>query len=528
MLAKKTLELMYARGEISRREFLTRLSALGLSVMFAPALLSSPVNAATPKKGGVLRIGMHGGSTIDSLDPRTFNDTFLQFLGNTIYNQLAEIDVDGNAIPELAESWEMSEDASTWHFKLRKGVEFFNGKSLDAQDVIYSINLHRGEATKSGAKTIIGNIKNIKVDGKYSIIFELHSGHADFPYTLTDYHLGIVPDGTTNFDDANGTGGYKIDVFEPGVRCFAKRNPNYWKAGRAHFDAINILAISDPQSRTVALKSGKVDYISRVDKKTANLLGKAPSIQIVEAKYGTVYKLVMQSDVAPYDNNDVRLALKYAVDRQDLLKRILSGYGNLGNDQPIPPTVPFFNTELPQRKYDPDKARYHLKKAGAEGFVFKINAADAGFPGGVDACILYKEHAAKAGINIEVVRVPNDGYWSNTWMKVPFCLSYEMVRPIADMAFSMSFAEDAAWNESNFKHKHFNSLLKSSRSELDTAKRQNMYSEMQRIVRDESGTIIPMFSSNLEAASTKLRCDKYSSAWELDGLKLAERWWFES
>ena len=528
MSTQKNLELMYTRGEISRREFLARLSALGLSSVLVPAFLSRPLYAATPKKGGVFKIGLSGGSTVDSLDPRTFTDTMMQFIGmGVIYNYLAEIDANGNAIPELAESWEPSADASQWHFKLRKGVEFHNGKSMDAQDVIYSINLHRGEETKSGGKSVISNIKNLKANGKYAVIFELKSGHADFPYTLTDYHFGIVPDGTTNFD-GTGTGGYKIDIFEPGVRCFAKRNPNYWKAGRAHFDAINILAISDPISRTLALKTGQVDYINRVDKKVAKLLSISPGIQIVEAKYGTQYTMLMLTDVAPYDNNDVRLGLKYAIDRKELITKVLNGYGNLGNDQPIPPILPFFNTELPQRKYDPDKARYHIKKAGAEGTVFKIQAADAGFPGAIDACILFKEHAAKAGIKIDVVRVPNDGYWSNTWMKAPFCVSYTMTRPIADMHFSLTYAEDAAWNETHFKHDRFNALLKASRAELDKAKRQSLYSEMQQIVHDEGGAIVPIFSSNLEAASTKVKCDKYASIWELDGLKLAERWWFES
>ncbi|MBW1867616.1 MAG: peptide ABC transporter substrate-binding protein, partial [Deltaproteobacteria bacterium] len=141
---------------------------------------------------------------------------------------------------------------------------------------------------------------------------------------------------------------------------------------------------------------------------------------------------------------------------------------------------------------------------------------------------LYREHAARAGIKIDVVREPNDGYWSNVWMKKPWCMCYWSGRATADWMFSTSYAEDASWNDSFWKHDRFNKLLKEARAELDDARRRELYVECQRIVRDESGVVIPVFGNWIEAATSKLRIENPAGNWEMDGHRCAERWWFAS
>ncbi|MFQ5770240.1 MAG: hypothetical protein ACE5HX_06870 [bacterium] len=155
-----------------------------------------------------------------------------------------------------------------------------------------------------------------------------------------------------------------------------------------------------------------------------------------------------------------------------------------------------------------------------------LHAADAAFLGAVDTAILYSEHAAKAGIEMRVVRVPSDGYWSNVWMKVPWCMSYWSGRATEDWMFSTAYAKDAAWNESHWNHDRFNELLKSARGELDQTKRRNMYVEMQRIVRDEGGEVIPMFSNYVFAIADKVKHGLLASDWDLDGIRAMERWWY--
>lgn len=520
-------EALFTKGEISRREFLSRAAAAGFMASVSPALLGRTATAAEPKKGGRLRIGTAGASTTDSLDPALFEDAFMQNLGWQIRNNLVEIDADGNPIPELAESWDSSPDAATWTFKIRKGVEFHNGKTLDARDVLYSINHHRGKGAKSAAKGTVQPITDIRTDGKYTVVFTLDGGNADFPFILSDYQLPIFPDGTTDIaNNGIGTGGYELVSYEPGVRALTKRNPNYWKEGRAHFDEVETIGISDTSARTNALKTGQIDYMNQCDLKTVHLLKEIDSFKIVRVTGTRHYTLPMRTDIEPLGNNDVRLALKYAIDREAVLWLILRGYGSVGNDHPIAPTQRYHADELEQRTYDPDRARFHMKKAGLTGHAFKLHTSEAAFYGAVDAAVLYQEHAAKAGITIEVVKEPSDGYWSNIWKKVPWCACWWSGRPTADWMFSTGYAADAKFNDTFWYHERFNKLLKAARAELDDARRREMYVECQRILSNEGGVIVPAFKDHVGAGSPALRIGKVAGNMEMDGQRCAERWWF--
>jgi peptide/nickel transport system substrate-binding protein len=167
-----------------------------------------------------------------------------------------------------------------------------------------------------------------------------------------------------------------------------------------------------------------------------------------------------------------------------------------------------------------------MKKAGIGQHTFKLHLADVSFPGAVDAGVLYKEHAAKAGIDIQVVRVSSDGYWKEVWKKVGWCGCYWTSRPTEDWMFSMAYAADAKQNDTMWKHTKFNQLLIAARSELDEAKRKAMYVEMQSIVNNDGGAVIPMFSNNVEAISSKIGYESLAGNWELGGKRCSERWWF--
>jgi peptide/nickel transport system substrate-binding protein len=189
------LERLFDEGKLTRREFISRVSALGAAVTLSPVLFAHHAKAAVPKKGGRLRIGAPGGATADNLDPSMLL-ALIPFLCNqALRSNLVEIDADMKPIPELAESFEPSPDATRWVFKLRRDVEFHNGKTMTAEDVIESLNYHRGE-TKSAAKGIMVPVKDIKSDGKYTVIIDLNEGNADFPFIISEYHLTIFPTGT--------------------------------------------------------------------------------------------------------------------------------------------------------------------------------------------------------------------------------------------------------------------------------------------------------------------------------------------
>ena len=511
---------------LNRRDLLQGATALGLSALAGPSLLASAAHAA-PKKGGLLRAGLAEGATSDSLDPQTYTDIYMLSVGFATHNTLTEINPQGELVGDVIESWEASDDAKQWIFKMRKGIEFSNGKSLTPQDIIASINFHQGEGSKSAAKSNVEPIAEMKADGPDTVIFDLKSSNADFPYLMADYHLLIMPevDGKADWMNYVGTGGYVLESFDPGVRTSLKRNPNYWKDGRAHFDEIELLVIGDINARQNAVATGGVDVISRCDLKTVHLLARKPGVKIEEATGFLHYTAPMNTTLAPFDNNDVRLAIKYAVDREQLLQKILKGHGTFANDHPIAPSVPF-HAEIEQRLYDPDKAKFHLKKAGMEGLTLDLSASDAAFGGAVDAAVLMKEQMSKAGITLNVVREPNDGYWSNVWMKKPWVMCYWGGRPTCDWMFSQAYAEGANWNDTYWSNERFNKLLLEGRGELDPAKRGEIYGEMQRIVRDDGGVVIWAFANYVYALNEKITHGPDVAAnWELDGGRYIERWW---
>ncbi len=525
-----SLQKALRSGSISRRAFMRRAAALGLTTALAGTLAENAARAAEPQKGGKLVAGVAHGSTTDSLDPATYENNYTVGLANGIHNFLTEIDGNGQLIPELAESWEPSDDAVQWVFKLRKGIEFQNGKTMTAKDVLASINHHRGEETKSGAKPIVAGIEEIVADDDHTVTFKLASGNADFAFIMSDIHLPIVPakdDGTIDWESGIGTGGYLLESFEPGVRAAFKRNPNYWKTGRAHFDEIELLSIVDTVARSNALATGEIHVMDRCDLKTVHLLARKPGVKVEEVTGTLHYTFPMRTDTAPFDNVDVRLALKHAVDRDEMVQKILRGHGVLGNDHPISTANRYHGGELAQRAYDPDKAKFHLKKAGAEGLSVDLSAADAAFGGAVDAAALYKESAAKAGISINIIREPNDGYWSNVWLQKPWCACYWSGRPTEDWMFSTAYAAGADWNDTYWNHERFNRLLVEARAELNETKRRDMYVEMQQIVSDDGGAVVPMFANHVFALSDKVRHEpNMSGNWDLDGERYMERWWF--
>ena len=519
-------------GRMSRREFMQIALATGATAMAADTMFASVAKAA-PKKGGHFIQALTGGGTKDVLDPaQTLDSYMINVSSGQLRNNLTEIGQDRKLRGELATEWEGSNGGKTWTFTLRQGVEFHNGKSLTPADVIASFNHHRGEDSKSAASGLVKQIVDIKADGDDKVVFELEGGNADWPFIVSDYHLTICPandDGSMDWQSGVGTGGYKLENFDPGVSTKVVRNENYWKENAAFFDSVDNLFIADAGARSNALITGSIHSMSNLDLKTVHLLERNKDVQVFPITGNKHCTLPMHCDAAPFDNNDVRLAIKYSVDREDWLKKILRGQGELGNDSPVGPANAYRATaeEMPQREYDPEKAKFHLKQAGMDSLKVQLHLADTAFEGAVDAGSLFAESAKASGIEIEVVREADDSYWDNVWLKKPWCASYWGGRPTEDWVFSQIYQKGADWNESRWDNERFNTLLVEARSELDEAKRRDMYVEMQQICHDDCGSVIPLFMAYTHAASSKIALpEQMANNWELDGHKNGERWSF--
>jgi len=490
-----------SKGLMTRREFVGRAAALGVTAAVANSMLASTVRAQTPQRGGTLRMGVQGGATTDTLDPAPAANMVAASVNVMWGEPLVYLSDDGGLEGRVAESFEGSADAMTWRFKLRSGITFSNGQSVTAQDVVDTIDRHAGEDTKSGALGLLRGIDTVKADGD-TVVIGLKSPNADLPYYMQDYHLVIQPGGGK--DDpaaAIGTGPYVLKSHEMGVRFVFEKNPNYW-GDYGYAETVELIVINDNTARVAALQSGQVDLIDRVPPRTAGLVDRAPNITVHSEPSGGHYVFIMHTNTAPFDNNDLRLALKYGINRQEMVDKVLFGYGSVGNDIPVNESYPLFSP-LEQRAYDPDKAKFHFDKSGHSGSVL-LRTSENSFPGAPDAAALFQQSLAAAGIDLEIKREPNDGYWSEVWNKQPFCTSYWGGRPIQDQMYSTAYLSTADWNDTRFNNTQFDQLLLAARAELDEAKRKQMYVDMGTLVHNEGGLICPMFNDFVDAQSDRV------------------------
>lgn len=511
---------------LDRREFLRRSALLGTAAALVASPLGKAARADTPQTGGHLKVGVISGTVSDTLDPASWNSGFMQIAGQTLYSQLTEVDEHGTLVPVLAESWDVKPGATDWVFTIRKGVAFHNGKTLTAADVAYSINHHRGKDTKSAARALLTQVKDLKASSPNELSVQLNSGNLDLPYVFANAHLVIGPEGT-KFDDGIGTGSYIFDSYKPGTVFKCHRNPNNWRSGRGFVDSMEILGVDDPTARLNGLESGSLHLINGVEPRVAAMLAKDPKVDLYSISGGGFQTFPMRCDIAPFKDNNLRLAMKYAIDRESIRKRVLGGFGKLGNDNPIPSYDPMFAADIPQRSYDPDKAKFYFKKAGYDGPII-LSVSEAGFTGAVDAGQLFQASAKGAGINIELDREPESGYWDNVWMKKPFCASSWLGKPTADLLLSYIFKSDAPWNEAFWKRADFDALLIAARAEGDPAKRKQMYHDLQMMIYEDGGSVIPIFNNYLNAGSKKLRGFVPNPAQDFGNFRAPETVWFAS
>ena len=510
---------------ISRRSLLKTGAAAGVL-----GLTGMPLRAQT--KGGKLTAGLSGANTSDSWDGRTHSDIFMIAAAHgTVFDCLTEVAADGSLKGELAESWDASADAKVWTFNLRQGVTFHNGKAFGADDVIASLEMHTTEESKSAAKPIVSAITEMKKMTDHQVQFTLASGNADFPYLMSDYHLLMFPAGQIEeaIQSGIGTGLYSVSAFDPGVRFVGTRVPDHYKGDSAgFFDEVEYIAINDNTARMNALMTGQVDTINRIDFKTEGLLKANPALRIQEVTGNQQYTFAMLTDGAPFNDVNVRRALKYGINRQEMVDKILLGHGAVGNDTPIGPANQYYHSEMEQLEYDPDKAAFYLKEAGLDSLNIDLSASDAAFEGAVDAAQLFQSSASAGGINLNVVQEPADGYWSNVWLKKPFSAVYWSGRATEDWMFSTAYEAGVPWNDSQWDGEdsaRFQELLLTARAELDSDARRGQYHEMQEILRDDGGVLIPMFANYVQAVNNRIVSpDTVGNLWQMDNARMAERW----
>lgn len=483
---------------ISRRAFTRYLGAAGLSAVAAQSLFAGATRARaeTPSKGGTVRCALSDYGT-DTMDPQLFSSTGDYTRGRAHYNGLVQLSDDLVPQPELAEDFEANADATEWTFKIRKNVAFHDGSPLTADDVVWSLNRHLGEDSKSKVKVLVAGVREWRKVDSHTVVAALDSPNADLDSILGTFHFKILKEGETNFRDPVGTGPYKLSEYKPGIRSVHLRNEDYWREPPKP-DQIELFAIGDDSARMNALIAGDADMVSNLDAKAAPMIGNADGVELWSVPSGSYTCVVCMTNTAPGSDPDFVLGLKYLQNRERVLSFAQGGMGTVGNDQPINGAYADHSEAVSQRPYDPDKAKFHLQKSG-------VTSAEIQVPNfGEDMVLMLQEEARKVGLDLQVQKVPSDGYWGSVWMKTPMHVSDWFMRPTANIMLNLAFAPDAAWNESQWKSERMGVLLKESRATRDPNKRAELQREMQQLVSDESGILIPTHRNLVDGISSNI------------------------
>ncbi|HYY46010.1 MAG TPA: ABC transporter substrate-binding protein [Candidatus Angelobacter sp.] len=481
-------------------------------IVVGGAMLAGPLAACgqaaqnagggSPKRGGNFRLGVTGGGAKDMIDGQSIITKPDQARLVAGFETLLEYDVNYKLqTTGLAES--VNQDApDKWTIRLKQGITFHNGKPLTADDVVYSfqrILTTKGLFGKAGLASVDPN--NITKMDERTVRLNLKSPDSTIGDQLGQYYNGMVPVGYTRTGEQIGTGPYKVKSFTPGQQSVHERNPNYWRSGQPYFDTVTIIDFPDVAAQVNALLGGQIDAMTDIPAAQINVVKGHGGLAILEGQGADWRPLCMAIDMPPFDDNNVRQALRLVVDRNAMLQQVFSGHGRIANDL-YSPFDPAYDSSLPQRHRDIAKAKSLLKKAGKENLTIDLHTTD-GAAGMVDSANIFATQAKEAGITVNVKNDPN--YYGDAYLKLAFSVDFWGTRNYLPQVSNGSLPT-SPYNECHWPPKDSNyiDLYQQALREVDAGKRKDLIHQMQKLEYEQGGYIIPMFNNLVDAYSTKV------------------------
>ena len=493
---------------VSRRNFLKTVALTG-GAMALGGVLPRIVFGEMNKYGGTLKIGVVRG--LRTLNPVMHISGTEWLATQWIYNNLTRLNSKREVIPDLAESWVAGDNARVWQFQLRKGVKFHVGREVTAEDVVATIQKVLDPNVSAPYAKELGPIEKVEAVGKYAVKFTLESSYADFPVNMTVPSAKIIArEGLEDFDalaaKEYGTGPFKIKEFVPGDHLIVERFDDYFKKGLPYLDQVVEKVFPEASTEVAALEEGEIDMIWEVPPELYAKVATTKGVDGLEITGGTISNVIMPSDKPPFDDNRVRDALKYTVDRNLMLAAVLSNRGEILPDHPISKAYRFYSP-LPERPRDIDKAKQLLKEAGhSSGLAFKLYAASSP-PLREKIAVVLKEMAKPAGFDIDVEVVGYDRYLSQIWNKgVPY-IGFYGTRPTADAILMKLYTKQYGIDEGRWAESHQEqvAILEKAREIVDFEARKKLYAQFCKISKEEGPFIIPFARGELSAKKSYVK-----------------------
>ena len=480
------------------------LAACGSSGSGGATATGSAPTKGTLKAGGTLRVGATGGGSKDDIDAHVATaDTDIMRVWN-LYEPLAVRPPDFGPLQMLlAESLEPEKGSpKTWIVKLRSGVQFHNGKTVSADDVIFSINRILDPKNPKTGATSIGYVDTagLKKLDSLTVRIPLKIPNAAFPDDIGQYFNGIVPVG---YDPKNpvGTGAFKYQSFTPGQQSVFVKHPNYWQTGQPHVDQLTIIDFPDSTARVNALLGGQVDAIDNLPTGQIAQVQANPNLKVLIAQTGEWQPFTMRVDSPPFNDVRVRQAFRLIVNRPQMVEQVLSGQGRIANDLYSPFDPAYLNT-VPQRHQDLEQAKSLLKQAGHEGLTVQLTTADV-FQGVVAAAQVFAQQASGAGVKVNVNKIDTTTFYGNNYLKWTFAQDFWATRQYLPQVAQGSLPS-SPFNETHWADPTFIKLINQARATVDESQRNQILHEAQMLEYDNGGYIIPYFTNQIDAYSAKL------------------------
>jgi peptide/nickel transport system substrate-binding protein len=415
-------------------------------------------------------------------------------LGFAIFDGLIWVDETLTPQPLLASAWEVSRDALTWTFELERNVTFHHGAPFTAADVLYTFNRLLDPQGGSAFRSVLRFIDEVASLDDYTVRFHLSKPNVELPLLLGAPQASIVAhDYADNLltSQPSGTGPFRFVTYIPHEQVKLVRNPDYWASSESYIEELEYLYL-DYDEQVPALQNGEIDVIAQLGTDDIPRLQGDPTVHVVDAQSGNYQTIVMQATEAPFTDRRVRQALKYCADHAALQQQVLQGRGAAGNNHPVAPISPFW-AELPKHEQDIAKAKTLLAQAGyARGLKLDLITSSSR-PGMLELAAAFREMARQVGVEIKVVRVPADVYWSDYGGKTPFHIGNWGFRPSIDETFMNAYHSTSKNNESKWSSPKLDELIDSARSEQDQGKRKELYVQAQQLLLEEGAVIIPYF-----------------------------------